>query len=74
MRVSKVRILIESSYGVFRLTDPPGMQNVLNCKNPGIFHPHPENDTYTDALKPGHVYETIGLDFKTVDLRPASMR
>lgn len=69
-----VRMLSAFRYGVFRLTDPPGMQNVLNCTNPGLFHPHPEHDTYTDALKPGHVYETQGLDFKTVDLRPESQR
>ena len=63
-----------SSYGGFRLSDPPGIQNVFNCNNPRIFHPHPEIDTYTSALKPGHVYETEGIEIKTVDLRPVVAR
>ncbi|KAE8357244.1 hypothetical protein BDV27DRAFT_139711 [Aspergillus caelatus] len=57
-------------WGVFRLTDPPGLKTVLNCTQPGLFHPHPETNTYTDALRPGHVFEAKGLEFETVDLRP----
>ncbi|KAM5432849.1 putative ubiquitinyl hydrolase 1 [Microsporum canis] len=59
----------EPSWGVFRLTDPPGLKSVLNCTRPGLFHPHDETDIYTDALRPGHVFEAKGLDFETVDLR-----
>ena len=29
-----------------------------------------ETDIYTDAMRPGHVFETPGLEFKVVDLRP----
>ncbi|OBT84568.1 hypothetical protein VE02_06789 [Pseudogymnoascus sp. 03VT05] len=58
------------SWGVFRMTDPPGMKSVLNCRQTGLFHPHPEPDIYTDAMRPGHVFETPGLEFKVVDLRP----
>lgn len=58
------------SWGVFRLTDPPGMQSVLNCRKTGLFHPHDEADIYTDALRPGHVFEAEGLEFQVVDLRP----
>ncbi|KFY16623.1 hypothetical protein V492_01208 [Pseudogymnoascus sp. VKM F-4246] len=58
------------SWGVFRMTDPPGMKSVLNCRQTGLFHPHPETDIYTDAMRPGHVFETPGLEFKVVDLRP----
>ncbi|KAI9826959.1 MAG: hypothetical protein M1826_006535 [Phylliscum demangeonii] len=60
------------SWGIFRLTDPPGLKTILNCKQPGLFHPHPDatGGLYTDALRPGHVFEAHGLDFKVVDLRP----
>jgi STAM-binding protein len=58
------------SWGVFRLTDPPGMQSVLNCTQTGLFHPHAESNIYTDALRPGHVHEAKGLEFEVVDLRP----
>ena len=58
------------SWGVFRLTDPPGMKSVLSCKQTGLFHPHSETYLYTDALRPGHVYEAKCLEFDVVDLRP----
>lgn len=58
-------------HGFFRLTSPPGLQHVLSCTQPGIFHPHSVTNLYTDALRPaGHVYEAMGLDFEVVDLRP----
>lgn len=60
----------KGDWGVFRLTDPPGMKTVLNCTQTGLFHPHAESDIYTDALRPGHVYEAKGLEFDVVDLRP----
>ncbi|KAL4949182.1 hypothetical protein BDW69DRAFT_174962 [Aspergillus filifer] len=56
-------------WGVFRLTDPPGLKSVLNCTQTGLFHPHAETNLYTDALRPGHVFEANGLEFETVDLR-----
>jgi STAM-binding protein len=57
-------------WGVFRLTDPPGLKTVLNCTQNGLFHPHAEDNIYTGALRPGHVFEVNGLEFETVDLRP----
>ncbi|KAJ5780532.1 JAB1/Mov34/MPN/PAD-1 [Penicillium paradoxum] len=57
-------------WGVFRLTDPPGLKTVLNCSQTGLFHPHAEENIYTGALRPGHVVEVSGLEFDTVDLRP----
>lgn len=57
-------------WGVFRLTDPPGMYSVLNCHKTGLFHPHDEPNVYTNALRPGHVFEADGLQFELVDLRP----
>ncbi|KZF24680.1 hypothetical protein L228DRAFT_237585 [Xylona heveae TC161] len=61
----------EPSWGVFRLTDPPGLKTILNCRQPGLFHPHGEGNIYTDALRPGHVFEAKGLEFEVVDLRPS---
>ena len=60
----------KGEWGVFRLTDPPGMKTVLNCTQTGLFHPHADSNVYTDALRPGHVYEAQGLKFDVVDLRP----
>ncbi|MCJ1246642.1 hypothetical protein MMC30_003851 [Trapelia coarctata] len=60
----------KGDWGVFRLTDPPGMKSVLNCTQAGLFHPHAETNIYTDALRPGHVHEAKGLEFEVVDLRP----
>ncbi|KAF7714843.1 AMSH-like protease sst2 [Penicillium ucsense] len=57
-------------WGVFRLTDPPGLKTVLNCTQTGLFHPHGEANIYTGALRPGHVVEVKQLNFETVDLRP----
>jgi len=60
----------KGDWGVFRLTDPPGMKTVLNCTQTGLFHPHAESHIYTEALRPGHVVEVDGLEFEVVDLRP----
>lgn len=57
------------NWGVFRLTDPPGLKSVLGCTQTGLFHPHAETNLYTDALRPGHVFEANGLEFETVDQR-----
>ncbi|CDM31966.1 hypothetical protein DTO013E5_9636 [Penicillium roqueforti] len=61
-------------WGVFRLTDPPGLKTVLNCNQTGLFHPHAEENIYTGALRPGHVFEVSGLEFETVDLRPDALK
>ncbi|KAJ5520176.1 hypothetical protein N7463_000629 [Penicillium fimorum] len=61
-------------WGVFRLTDPPGLKTVLNCTQTGLFHPHAEENIYTGALRPGHVFEASGLEFETVDLRPDTLK
>ena len=60
----------KGDWGVFRLTDPPGMKTVLNCTQTGLFHPHAESHIYTEALRPGHVVEVDGLEFEVVDMRP----
>ncbi|OXV06001.1 hypothetical protein Egran_06231 [Elaphomyces granulatus] len=60
----------DPDWGVFRLTDPPGLKVVSNCTQTGLFHPHTVSNLYTDGLRPGHVFEAQGLEFETVDLRP----
>jgi STAM-binding protein len=64
----------EPSYGTFRLTDPPGLRTILDCRQTGLFHPHGEGNVYTDAMRPGHVQELAGLGFEVVDLRPKGQR
>lgn len=45
------------------------MKAVLNCTKTGLFHPHEEESLYTDALRPGHVFEAKGLEFDVYDMR-----
>jgi STAM-binding protein len=59
-----------NSWGCFRLTDPPGKQAILNCTQPGIFHPHSVSNIYTEALKPGHVVELANAPLEVLDMRP----
>lgn len=61
--------------GVFRLTDPPGVDTISHCTKSG-FHPHPEKNLYKecqrlgiDGLQSGHVVMMDDLSFKTKDLR-----
>ncbi|KAL9709142.1 hypothetical protein Ac2012v2_007495 [Leucoagaricus gongylophorus] len=42
------------NFGIFRLTDPPGLSTILECEEKEAFHPHPDLPIYTDADK-GHV-------------------
>ncbi|CAJ2509643.1 Uu.00g146690.m01.CDS01 [Anthostomella pinea] len=61
------------SYGIFRLTNPPGLPHVLNCTQSATFHQHHVDNLYTQAgHPPGHVYENEKLDFYVHDLRPGA--
>ncbi|CCC13831.1 unnamed protein product [Sordaria macrospora k-hell] len=63
----------DPSYGIFRLTDPPGLPHIINCNTPGVFHQHgiPSDEIYCSARHaPGHVFESSRVDFEVVDLRP----
>ncbi|KXN82912.1 hypothetical protein AN958_02050 [Leucoagaricus sp. SymC.cos] len=55
------------NFGIFRLTDPPGLQAILNCKENEAFHPHPDLPIYTDADK-GHV-QMRDAPLEIIDLR-----
>ena len=35
------------SFGIFRITDPPGLDVILNCQAKEGFHPHPDQAIYT---------------------------
>ncbi|KAI3339476.1 hypothetical protein F4824DRAFT_45550 [Ustulina deusta] len=61
------------SYGIFRLTNPPGLSHILGCTQSSTFHPHSIDNLYTEALHPpGHVYEHDSLDFYVQDIRPGA--
>ncbi|KAJ2908132.1 hypothetical protein GGI21_003193 [Coemansia aciculifera] len=58
-------------FGIFRLTDPAGIDVIQNCKQKSSFHPHDESKTiYTDADTGGHVI-VANYDFDIIDLRSA---
>ncbi|KAF8171800.1 hypothetical protein K438DRAFT_1981953 [Mycena galopus ATCC 62051] len=57
----------DPSFGIFRLTDPPGLQTVLKCTAKQVFHPHPDVPIYTDADK-GHM-QMRDAALEIVDLR-----
>ncbi|KAK0537500.1 hypothetical protein OC835_001739 [Tilletia horrida] len=64
----------EPSFGLFRLTDPHGVQTIMHCRAPGLFHPHVSETghdlpaLYTDALH-GHVKLDPEARLMVVDLR-----
>lgn len=60
------------SYGIFRLTNPPGLPHVLQCTQTTTFHPHSVDNLYTSAgmSSGGHVLEHDNLDYQICDLRP----
>ncbi|KZP20354.1 Mov34-domain-containing protein [Athelia psychrophila] len=55
-------------FGIFRLTDPPGLETILHCQDKEAFHPHPDVPIYTDADK-GHI-QVRDIPIEIVDLRP----
>lgn len=57
-------------FGVFRLTDPPGVGVITKCQRSG-FHPHNEGNLYKSCERrsKGHVVFESGLPFLTHDLR-----
>ncbi|GJE86374.1 AMSH-like protease [Phanerochaete sordida] len=55
------------SFGIFCLTDPGGLQVILECTAKEAFHPHPDVPIYTDCDK-SHV-QVKDLPLEIVDLR-----
>lgn len=58
----------EPAWGVFRLTDPSGINLIKSCGKTG-FHPHPEPNLYRSAHKPGHILIRDDIPFTVEDLR-----
>lgn len=62
--------LTDTRYGIFRLTHPPGLSHILDCKQTSTFHPHSIDNLYCETEHPtGHVYESDKLPFYVQDLR-----
>lgn len=40
-------LTFRNSFGIFRLTDPPGLDVISNCTKTPAFHPHPDLPIYT---------------------------
>ncbi|KAI0922657.1 hypothetical protein AcV5_009571 [Taiwanofungus camphoratus] len=55
------------TFGIFRLTDPGGLQTILECTAKNAFHPHPEVPIYTDCDN-SHV-QMKDMSLEIVDLR-----
>ncbi|KAH9947862.1 hypothetical protein B0H21DRAFT_736658 [Amylocystis lapponica] len=55
------------TFGIFRLTDPGGLQTILECTAKEAFHPHPEVPIYTDCDNSHVQMKDISLEI--VDLR-----
>ncbi|KAI5475235.1 STAM-binding protein [Pseudohyphozyma bogoriensis] len=58
----------DPGFGIFRLTDPPGLETIVKCDTPGMFHPHPDLPIYTDTDH-GHVQLRSRAKFESHDLR-----
>jgi STAM-binding protein len=48
-------------FGIFRLTDPPGLDTVMNCRIQEAFHPHPEHLAIYTVSFPFHIYVSYPL-------------
>ncbi|KZS88008.1 JAB1/MPN domain-containing protein [Sistotremastrum niveocremeum HHB9708] len=58
----------EPNYGVFRLTDPPGLSFILDCTASSSFHPHSQDHLYTDC-DGTHVTLVEGIGLEICDIR-----
>ncbi|ORZ14809.1 hypothetical protein BCR44DRAFT_124588 [Catenaria anguillulae PL171] len=56
-----VAIVLAPRYGelgVYRLTHPPGLPFIAQCREPGAFHPHPDHlELYVSAQAGGKVHD-----------------
>ncbi|GAA6045229.1 hypothetical protein NBRC10513_007616 [Rhodotorula toruloides] len=59
----------DPSFGVFRLTDPPGLEVVGTCRGEGAFHLHPDLPLYTDVDSDFGHCKVRDLPFECCDLR-----
>lgn len=61
---------LNHSYGIFRLTNPPGLDIIGKCSQRG-FHPHPsERPIYKEISGPeGHAKFSSSHTLEVIDLR-----
>ncbi|BGP19232.1 hypothetical protein JCM10213v2_007319 [Rhodosporidiobolus nylandii] len=59
----------QPQWGVFRLTDPPGLGTIVHCNEPGAFHEHPDLPLYTDCESSFAHCKIVDGRFEVVDLR-----
>lgn len=58
------------NYGIFRLTDPPGMTIVSQCKATMPFHAHPPAEIYKNITSiDSHAILVKDLPLRIFDLR-----
>ncbi len=63
-------VCLRYRWGIFRLTNPPGLPHILSCQRTETFHQHAVDNLYVEAGQPtGHVYESRTLEFDVCDLR-----
>ncbi|GAA6011037.1 hypothetical protein JCM11491_005917 [Sporobolomyces phaffii] len=59
----------EPNFGIFRLTDPPGLETIVRCTDRALFHPHPDLPIYTDVDADWGHCRIRDYAFETHDLR-----
>ncbi|GAA6059840.1 hypothetical protein JCM10212_003752 [Sporobolomyces blumeae] len=59
----------DPNFGIFRMTDPPGLETIVRCTDRGLFHPHPDLPLYTDVDADWGHCRLRDYEFETVDLR-----
>ncbi|GAA5972406.1 hypothetical protein JCM11641_001830 [Rhodosporidiobolus odoratus] len=59
----------DPQWGIFRMTDPPGLGTVAHCTETGTFHEHPDLPLYTDCDSDFAHCKTVKAGFECVDLR-----
>ncbi|KAG5925925.1 hypothetical protein E4U42_003805 [Claviceps africana] len=63
-------LIMTVRYGIFRLTHPPGLDHILDCRRSETFHQHDISNLYRETEHPdGHVYENDNMSFDVKDLR-----
>ncbi|GAA5946778.1 hypothetical protein JCM3765_002013 [Sporobolomyces pararoseus] len=61
----------EPNFGIFRLTDPPGLETIVRCNDKSLFHIHPDLPLYTDVDADWGHCRLRDYDFEAHDLRSA---
>ncbi|GAA5938579.1 AMSH-like ubiquitin thioesterase [Sporobolomyces koalae] len=61
----------DPNVGIFRLTDPLGLETIVRCNDKALFHPHPDLPIYTDVDADWGHCRLEDYEFETWDLRAA---